>query len=113
MPQPLALFGTEEQKRVFLPRCARGEISAFLLTEPDVGSDPARLGAILRAQDDATDSTHLIIVHRRQRRATQLSARRIGERWNQDRAQNRQQNHDDQHLDEGKSAAVRRSVSPE
>ncbi|MGI5268919.1 acyl-CoA dehydrogenase family protein [Nonomuraea sp. CA-218870] len=43
VPQPLKLFGTEEQKRAFLPRCARGEISAFLLTEPDVGSDPARL----------------------------------------------------------------------
>ena len=44
VPQPLALFGTEEQKQRFLPRCARGEISAFLLTESDVGSDPARLG---------------------------------------------------------------------
>ncbi len=44
VPQPLKLFGTEEQRRAFLPRCARGAISAFLLTEPDVGSDPARLG---------------------------------------------------------------------
>src|SRR5438045_8728147 len=43
VPQPLKLFGTDAQKREFLPRCARGEISAFLLTEPDVGSDPARL----------------------------------------------------------------------
>jgi len=43
VPQPLALFGTDEQKARYLPRCARGEISAFLLTEPDVGSDPARL----------------------------------------------------------------------
>lgn len=43
VPQPVALFGTEEQKQRYLPRCARGEISAFLLTEPDVGSDPARL----------------------------------------------------------------------
>ncbi|WP_327087748.1 acyl-CoA dehydrogenase family protein [Nonomuraea sp. NBC_01738] len=43
VPQPIKLFGTEEQKREFLPRCASGEISAFLLTEPDVGSDPARL----------------------------------------------------------------------
>jgi alkylation response protein AidB-like acyl-CoA dehydrogenase len=43
VPQPLKLFGTAEQKREFLPRCARGEVSAFLLTEPDVGSDPARL----------------------------------------------------------------------
>jgi alkylation response protein AidB-like acyl-CoA dehydrogenase len=43
VPQPLALFGSPEQKQRYLPRCARGEISAFLLTEPDVGSDPARL----------------------------------------------------------------------
>ena len=43
VPQPLALFGTDDQKQRYLPRCARGEISAFLLTEPDVGSDPARL----------------------------------------------------------------------
>ncbi|MCS7001900.1 MAG: acyl-CoA dehydrogenase family protein, partial [Dehalococcoidia bacterium] len=39
----LMIHGTEEQKRKFLPRCARGEISAFALTEPDVGSDPARM----------------------------------------------------------------------
>src|SRR5207244_1325189 len=43
VPQPLKLFGTPEQKEQFLPRCARTDISAFLLTEPDVGSDPARL----------------------------------------------------------------------
>jgi alkylation response protein AidB-like acyl-CoA dehydrogenase len=43
VPQPLIVFGTEEQKQKFLPRCARGEISAFALTEPDVGSDPARM----------------------------------------------------------------------
>jgi len=43
VPQPLKLFGTEEQKQAFLPRLAAGEVSAFLLTEPDVGSDPARL----------------------------------------------------------------------
>ncbi|MFI6208745.1 acyl-CoA dehydrogenase family protein [Streptomyces sp. NPDC051041] len=43
VPQPLKLFGTREQKETFLPRCARTDISAFLLTEPDVGSDPARL----------------------------------------------------------------------
>src|SRR4051794_25758393 len=43
VPEPLKLAGTEEQKRQYLPRCARGAISAFLLTEPDVGSDPARL----------------------------------------------------------------------
>ncbi|MEU0988027.1 acyl-CoA dehydrogenase family protein [Streptomyces sp. NPDC005953] len=43
VPQPLKTFGTEEQKDTFLPRLARTDISAFLLTEPDVGSDPARL----------------------------------------------------------------------
>ncbi|MEI5101282.1 acyl-CoA dehydrogenase family protein [Streptomyces sp. PmtG] len=43
VPQPLKLFGTQEQKDAYLPRCARTDISAFLLTEPDVGSDPARL----------------------------------------------------------------------
>jgi alkylation response protein AidB-like acyl-CoA dehydrogenase len=42
VPQPISMFGTEEQKRNWLPRCTQ-EISAFLLTEPDVGSDPARL----------------------------------------------------------------------
>jgi alkylation response protein AidB-like acyl-CoA dehydrogenase len=42
VPQPIKMFGTEEQKKTWLPRCTR-EISAFLLTEPDVGSDPARL----------------------------------------------------------------------
>src|SRR3954465_1021658 len=43
--QPLMSFGSEEQKQKWLPLVARDHISAFLLTEPDVGSDPARLGA--------------------------------------------------------------------
>jgi alkylation response protein AidB-like acyl-CoA dehydrogenase len=43
VPQPLKLFGTDDQKQKFLPRLAAGEVSAFLLTESDVGSDPARL----------------------------------------------------------------------
>ncbi|HEY1081158.1 MAG TPA: acyl-CoA dehydrogenase family protein [Prosthecobacter sp.] len=42
-PQPLILFGTDEQKARYLPRCAAGEISAFALTESNVGSDPARM----------------------------------------------------------------------
>ncbi|MFG1605075.1 acyl-CoA dehydrogenase family protein [Actinoplanes sp. NPDC049265] len=46
VPQPLKIFGSPEQKEKFLPRLAGGEVSAFLLTEPDVGSDPARLGTI-------------------------------------------------------------------
>lgn len=53
VPQPLLMFGTEEQKQRFLPRCAKGEISAFALTEPDVGSDPARMKTI--AQPDGND----------------------------------------------------------
>ncbi|MEU7006730.1 acyl-CoA dehydrogenase family protein [Streptomyces sp. NPDC046332] len=43
VPQPLKIFGTQEQRDTYLPRLARTDISAFLLTEPDVGSDPARL----------------------------------------------------------------------
>ncbi|HET6815872.1 MAG TPA: acyl-CoA dehydrogenase family protein [Mycobacteriales bacterium] len=45
LPQPLMLFGSDEQKKEWLPKVARTHISAFLLTEPDVGSDPARMGA--------------------------------------------------------------------
>src|SRR5690606_37422902 len=54
VPQPLKLFGTEEQKRTFLPRLAAGEVSAFLLTEPDVGSDPARLAATAEPLPDGS-----------------------------------------------------------
>jgi alkylation response protein AidB-like acyl-CoA dehydrogenase len=43
VPQPLKLFGTEAQKKKYLPRLARGAVSAFALTEADVGSDPANL----------------------------------------------------------------------
>src|SRR5215218_1616450 len=50
--EPLLLFGTEEQKQKWLPLVARTHISAFLLTEPDVGSDPARLGATATPDGD-------------------------------------------------------------
>src|SRR3954471_21576409 len=43
LPQPLALFGNEEQKKKYFPRMAKGAISAFALTEVDAGSDPANL----------------------------------------------------------------------
>jgi alkylation response protein AidB-like acyl-CoA dehydrogenase len=43
--EPMRMFGTEEQKRKWLPLVAKDHISAFLLTEPDVGSDPARMGS--------------------------------------------------------------------
>ncbi|MER7718173.1 acyl-CoA dehydrogenase family protein [Streptomyces flaveolus] len=52
VPQPLKMFGTQEQKDTFLPRCARTDISAFLLTEPDVGSDPARLATTAVPEGD-------------------------------------------------------------
>jgi alkylation response protein AidB-like acyl-CoA dehydrogenase len=39
---PIRLFGTDEQKQRFLPKCASGEWScAFALSEPEAGSDPA------------------------------------------------------------------------
>lgn len=52
VPQPLKLFGTEEQKRKYLPRCAAGEISAFALTEPEVGSDPAKMSTSVEPTPD-------------------------------------------------------------
>ncbi|MEU8288827.1 acyl-CoA dehydrogenase family protein [Micromonospora sp. NPDC048905] len=54
VPQPLKMFGTAEQKQRFLPRLAAGEVSAFLLTEPDVGSDPARLATVAEPTEDGT-----------------------------------------------------------
>lgn len=43
VPQPLIVFGTEEQKQKYLPLFAGGAVSAFALTEADVGSDPAKM----------------------------------------------------------------------
>jgi hypothetical protein len=52
VPQPLLVFGTEEQKKKFLPRVAAGEISAFALTERGVGSDPARMETVAELTED-------------------------------------------------------------
>jgi alkylation response protein AidB-like acyl-CoA dehydrogenase len=52
VPQPLKLFGTPEQKKKYLPRCAAGAISAFALTEPHVGSDPASLSTTAERDGD-------------------------------------------------------------
>jgi alkylation response protein AidB-like acyl-CoA dehydrogenase len=52
VPQPIMLFGTEDQRRSYLPRCARGAISGFALTEPAVGSDPARVECVAEATAD-------------------------------------------------------------
>ena len=52
VPQPLKLFGSDALKKKYLPRCAAGEISAFALTEHEVGSDPARLTTSAILSDD-------------------------------------------------------------
>lgn len=51
---PIDAFGTEEHKKKYLPKMARGElIGCFGLTEPDYGSDPG--GMITRARKDGND----------------------------------------------------------
>lgn len=51
-PQPLKMFGTPEQKKKYLPRLAAGAISAFALTEPNVGSDPSKMEATVTRDDN-------------------------------------------------------------
>src|SRR6184192_2120487 len=58
VPQPLLLFGTEEQKKKYLPRVARREISAFALTEWNAGSDPANMS--LRAEPTEDGSVFIL-----------------------------------------------------
>jgi acyl-CoA dehydrogenase len=51
---PIQLFGTDEQKQRFLPRCANGEWSpAFALSEPEAGSDPG--GMLTTAVQDGDE----------------------------------------------------------
>ncbi len=51
---PIRLFGSDELKDRFLPRCASGEWTpAFALSEPEAGSDPG--GMLTRAQRDADE----------------------------------------------------------
>ncbi len=52
VPTPLKLFGTPEQKRKYFPRLARGAISAFALTESNVGSDPAAMSTTATLSQD-------------------------------------------------------------
>ncbi len=54
----LMLFGTEEQKKTFLPKVANEYLSAFCLSEPQVGSDAA--GQETRCELSA-DGTHYIL----------------------------------------------------
>src|SRR5262245_8328787 len=58
VPQPLKLFGTPEQKKKYLPRLARGAVSAFALTEANVGSDPA---AMTTMAELSADGTHYVL----------------------------------------------------
>lgn len=58
VPQPLKLFGTEEQKKKFFPMFAEGKVSAFALTEPTVGSDPRQMKTIAVPTEDGK---HFII----------------------------------------------------
>ncbi|MEO6531055.1 MAG: acyl-CoA dehydrogenase family protein [Specibacter sp.] len=55
VPEPVKVFGTADQKQKYLPRCAAGAITAFLLTEPDVGSDPARMGCLAVPSEDGSE----------------------------------------------------------
>jgi alkylation response protein AidB-like acyl-CoA dehydrogenase len=52
LAQPLLLFGSEEQKREWLPKVATTHVSAFALTEPGVGSDPARVSTTATPTED-------------------------------------------------------------
>jgi len=46
------MFGTEAQKRKYLLRISEGQISAFALTENNVGSDPANIETTILEKDD-------------------------------------------------------------
>src|SRR6266853_1054633 len=52
VPQPLKMFGSAEQKQRYLPRLAKGAISAFALTETGVGSDPAAMETLAVPSED-------------------------------------------------------------
>ena len=54
VPQPLKIFGTPEQKERYLPRLAKGAVSAFALTENNVGSDPAAMSTSAVLSEDGT-----------------------------------------------------------
>jgi acyl-CoA dehydrogenase family member 9 len=51
----IVLFGTEEQKQTYLPKCASGEfIAGFCLTEPGSGSDAQAMKTMATLSDDGT-----------------------------------------------------------
>ena len=58
VPQPLKMFGRSDQKKKYLPRLAKGAVSAFALTETGVGSDPAGLATTATL---SADGTHYVL----------------------------------------------------
>lgn len=58
VPQPLKMYGTEKQREKYFPKFREGWISAFALTEPDVGSDPAKMECEAKL---SADGTHYIL----------------------------------------------------
>lgn len=93
VPQPLQLFGTKEQKEKYLPQIAKGKVTAFALTEPYVGSDPANLQTSVKETDDnyilngeklwCTNGTiaHYIVVMARHENEKALSAFIVDMDW--------------------------------
>jgi hypothetical protein len=93
VPQPIKLFGTPEQKKKYLPRCAAGAISAFALTEPHAGSDPASLSTTATRDGDdfilngeklwCTDGTlaELLVVMARDPQTKKISAFVVETDW--------------------------------
>jgi hypothetical protein len=93
VPQPLKLFGTPAQKQKYLPRCAAGAISAFALTEPHVGSDPASLSTTAEREGDhfvlngeklwCTNGTlaELLVVMARDPKSKKISAFIVETEW--------------------------------
>jgi butyryl-CoA dehydrogenase len=63
---PIYTFGTEEQKKKYVPKCASGElIPAFVLTEPSAGSDAAnqKTTAVLEGDQWVINGEKIFIMH--------------------------------------------------
>lgn len=57
VPQPLKMFGTDAQKKKYYPWFSEGKISAFALTESEVGSDPAKMSSEAKLSEDGSHYT--------------------------------------------------------
>lgn len=93
VPQPLIMFGSDEQKEKYFPRFVKGAISAFALTEPNAGSDPAKIETTVETKIDhyvlngeklwCTNGTiaEVIIVMARHEEDDQISAFIVEMNW--------------------------------